>query len=185
MTISPTRNRTRQAILDAAIETLAQQPAASLGDIAAAAGVGRTTLHRYFAERSDLMSAVVTEAGERLTRATVNARLGEGTGAEAVLRLCREYFDLGAVLSLVFGEAQLLAGDDCFGPDDGDTFATAVARGHADGSIDPRLPATWLDNLMWAQLYAACHFEGHRSRHEVLDLLVRSYGGALRPYPAS
>jgi AcrR family transcriptional regulator len=184
VTISPTRNRTRQAILDAAIETLAQQPAASLGDIAAAAGVGRTTLHRYFAERSDLMSAVVTEAGERLTRATVNARLGDGTGAEAVLRLCREYFDLGAVLSLVFGEAQLLAGDDCFGPED-DTFATAVARGHADGSIDARLPAAWLDNLMWAQLYAAWHYDTTASRHEVLELLVRSYAGALRPYPAS
>jgi AcrR family transcriptional regulator len=183
VTISPTRNRTRQAILGAAIETLAQHPAASLGDIAVAAGVGRTTLHRYFAERSDLLTAVVAEANERLGRATDSARLGEGTGADAVLRLCREYYDLGAVLSLMFGEAQLLAGADCLGPACDDTFAGLVARGHADGSIDRRLPSAWLESLMWAQLYAACHYDGAESRHEVLDLLIRSLGGALRPAP--
>ncbi|MBQ1052796.1 TetR family transcriptional regulator, partial [Micromonospora sp. C51] len=55
------RARTRQAILQAAIEVLSRNPAASLGEIATAAQVGRTTLHRYFAERSDLLAGVVEE----------------------------------------------------------------------------------------------------------------------------
>ena len=66
---SGVKNRTRQAIIDAAIDLLAANPACSLGDIAAAAQVGRTTLHRYFAERADLLAAVGAEGGERLERA--------------------------------------------------------------------------------------------------------------------
>ena len=60
------RARTRQAILSAAIEVLGQNPSAALSDIAAAADVGRTTLHRYFPERSDLLRAVAAEGSARL-----------------------------------------------------------------------------------------------------------------------
>ena len=58
MTESATRTRTRQAILAAAVTVFARDPSAALGEVAAAAGVGRTTLHRYFAERSDLLAAL-------------------------------------------------------------------------------------------------------------------------------
>jgi TetR/AcrR family transcriptional repressor of lfrA len=40
------RSRTRKAILDAAMAVLGEDPGASLGDNAAAAQVGRSTLHR-------------------------------------------------------------------------------------------------------------------------------------------
>ncbi len=45
---TPTRNRTERAILEAAVSVLARDRAATLPQIAQAAGVGRTTLHRYF-----------------------------------------------------------------------------------------------------------------------------------------
>lgn len=59
---SATRERTRKAILDAAVSVFASKPAATLSEIASAAKVGRTTLHRYFPERSDLVDAVAAEA---------------------------------------------------------------------------------------------------------------------------
>ena len=46
------RTRTRRAILEAAMVVLAENGTASLADIASAAEVGRSTLHRYFPERS-------------------------------------------------------------------------------------------------------------------------------------
>ncbi|MFC3742403.1 TetR/AcrR family transcriptional regulator [Paractinoplanes deccanensis] len=174
-----TKNRTRQAIVDAAIELLAGNPACSLGEIAAAAQVGRTTLHRYFAERADLMAAVADEGGERLTRAARLAELDRGTGAEALLRLCREYFDLGSLLSLVFSEQT----GDCWDAQEEPGVEAVVRRGHADGSIDPVLPADWVVSLMWSQLYAAWSYLGERpgaSRHYVLDLLTRTVANAVR-----
>jgi serine phosphatase RsbU (regulator of sigma subunit) len=50
--------RNRERILDAAERLLEQSPSATLGDIAAAAGVSRSTLHRRFANRDELLAAL-------------------------------------------------------------------------------------------------------------------------------
>ncbi|WP_328478184.1 TetR/AcrR family transcriptional regulator [Actinoplanes sp. NBC_00393] len=175
------RARTRQAILDAAIEVLARNPAASLGDVAAAADVGRTTLHRYFPERSDLLTALRAEAIDRVDQARIRARITEDSGAAAVYRLCEEYFDLGDVLSLLFRE-QIALDDEGPGACD-DWFEEVVLRGRADGSIDPELPPIWVQSLIWAQLYLGWSFlaESNSSRHEILRLVLRCVAGAIRP----
>ena len=41
----------KEAVIDAAIDTLARNPGASLSEIAARAGVGRASLHRHFSSR--------------------------------------------------------------------------------------------------------------------------------------
>ncbi|WP_406104638.1 TetR/AcrR family transcriptional regulator [Micromonospora globbae] len=185
--VSGSRARTRQAIIDAAIDVLGRNPAASLGDIATAADVGRTTLHRYFADRADLLKAVGAEADARLARATAAARLAEGTGASAVQRLCQEYFDLGNVLSVVFNAA-LGAGDPEHAEPAGcdPEFAAIVERGYRDGTIDPELPADWVQSLIWSQLYAGWAYQGEMgaSRHEVLRLILRTVAGAIAVRPA-
>jgi TetR/AcrR family transcriptional regulator, repressor for lfrA len=183
---SGSRARTRQAIVDAAIEVLGRHPTASLGEIAIAADVGRTTLHRYFAERSELLSAVGAEALARLNRATAHARMAEGTGASAMRRLCQEYFDLGNLLSLMFTEPGLCADPEWSGPGECDPeFVALVERGHRDGSIDPELPAGWLQSLIWSQLYAGWAYvnESGTSRHEALRLVLRTIEGAIAPRP--
>jgi AcrR family transcriptional regulator len=183
---SGSRARTRQAIIDAAIDVLGRNPAAPLSEISTAAEVGRTTLHRYFAERSDLMTAVSAEAVARLSRATEQARMAEGTGGAAVHRLCQEYFDLGGLLSLIFSEPGLLAGQWEGAGDCDPVFVAMVERGHRDGSIDPELPAAWVQSLIWSQLYAAWAYlaETGASRHEVLRLVLRTVGGAVATKPA-
>ncbi|MGK5741129.1 TetR/AcrR family transcriptional regulator [Micromonospora sp. URMC 103] len=185
--VSGSRARTRQAIVEAAIDLLGRNPAASLADIAVAAEVGRTTLHRYFADRADLLRAVSAEASARLTRATTQARMVEGTGASAVRRLCQEYFDLGAVLSVLFNESLLSAEGGWSGSGGCDpAFAAMVERGHRDGTIDPDLPVDWVQSLIWSQLYAGWSYqtETGASRHEVLRLILRTVDGAIAPRPA-
>jgi serine phosphatase RsbU (regulator of sigma subunit) len=50
--------RNRERILDAAERLLERSPSATLADIAAAAGVARSTLHRRFPSRDDLVAAL-------------------------------------------------------------------------------------------------------------------------------
>jgi serine phosphatase RsbU (regulator of sigma subunit) len=50
--------RNRQRILEAADRLLGQSPAATVADIAAAAGVARSTLYRHFSTRDELVVAV-------------------------------------------------------------------------------------------------------------------------------
>jgi AcrR family transcriptional regulator len=52
------RRRGRPSLLDVAAEVLVADPAASLAEVAEAAGIGRTTLHKHYATRDDLLLAV-------------------------------------------------------------------------------------------------------------------------------
>jgi AcrR family transcriptional regulator len=174
------RARTRRAIVDAAVRELARDASVSLGQIADAAGVGRTTLHRYFPERSDLLEAVGAETGARLAEAHARARLEDGTAREALRRLCPEYLLLGDLLTLLFTEVvpDSSLDDGC---DDADPLAHLVARGRADGSIDPELSANWVVGTLWSQLYLAWETlrEGRESRHDVVQQLMRTVDKAV------
>lgn len=177
-----TRSRTRLAIIDAAIGALARNQGASLGEIATAAGVGRSTLHRYFPERSDLLAAVSAVGLSRVEEARARARLADGTGASAMRRLCQEYFDLGDLLTLIFSDPQLTSDpswNESIGCDD--ELAGVVERGHRDGTIDPQLPPNWVQSLLWSMLYAgwAQSNEPGVSKHDILPLLIRSFEGAV------
>ncbi|HZQ65043.1 MAG TPA: TetR family transcriptional regulator [Gaiellaceae bacterium] len=71
---SSRQDRTEAAILGAAAHLVAEVgAAASMADVAAAAGVGRATLYRYFPSREDLLQALaghaVAEAGARIAEA--------------------------------------------------------------------------------------------------------------------
>jgi AcrR family transcriptional regulator len=83
--------RNRQAVIDAALDLLAQRPNASMQEIAEASSVGRTTVYRHFPRREDLLRAlfehVVVEAQTSLTDVA-----SQDAPAEQILR------DLGGEL---------------------------------------------------------------------------------------
>ena len=67
----PRYDRTKAAILDAAAHALAEHAGrTSMADVAAAAGVSRATLYRYYPDREALLDrAPVEQAIERIVRA--------------------------------------------------------------------------------------------------------------------
>ncbi|MFC4014075.1 TetR/AcrR family transcriptional regulator [Nonomuraea purpurea] len=178
-TTAPTgaRARTRRAILDAALSVLSKNIGASLADIAAEAGVGRTTIHRHFPERSDLMAALGTHLLDQIEVATRRARLEEGPAMEALERVCQEYFELGEGLWFAFENPQITEWTDWESETESDrTLARVVERGHAEGSIDPELPAAWVAQVLWAVLYAAWQHtrENAASKHTSMTLCLRT-----------
>src|SRR5262245_66641957 len=66
MTVHPRTDevsvRVKRPLLDVVAEVLVADPAASLAEVAAAAGIGRTTLHKHYATRDDLVTAVAHRA---------------------------------------------------------------------------------------------------------------------------
>ncbi len=171
------RPRTRRAILDAAVRVLAESPSASVADVAAVAGVGRTTVHRYFPERSDLLAGIEADLLERIDAATRAARTTEGPAGAALRRLCEEYFTLGDVLTLVYQDPTLLGRvrwTEATGSDL--ALLELVERGQREGEFDPAVDASWVCGVVWSLLFTAwLHARDPRaSTHETLALCLET-----------
>ncbi|TWF79626.1 TetR family transcriptional regulator [Pseudonocardia hierapolitana] len=181
---SGTRARTRRAILDAAVRVLSQQSSASLAEVAAAAGVGRTTMHRYFPERADLLTGISHDLLEQIAAATERARPDLGPAVAALERLCQAYFALGDGLLLTMNEPYLFTDPVWQKESESDrALLRLVERGHAEGTIDPGLSPLWVQTVLWSLLYAAWMHarDDEVPEHDALALCLRTLRKAVAP----
>ncbi len=88
----------RSAILRSAAALLAVDSGASLAQIAAAAGLGRTTVHRAFPTRADLLTALALQSVGHLQAALDRARLDDGPATEVLGRIVEQVLPLAAEL---------------------------------------------------------------------------------------
>ena len=156
MTNETPSNRSRETVLQAAFTTLAADPGASLAEIAAAAGVGRATLHRHFAGRDDLMRAMALRALEELDAAVEEATRDAPSYSEA-LRL-----SLDAMIPLA-ARHWFLANDDlssdpeiaaAYEKDAAEMRAT-VEGARDEGTFAADVPTHWIVATFDALLFAA------------------------------
>lgn len=178
------RLRTRRAILDAAVTALIRNSSATLADIAVEANVGRTTVHRYFPERSDLLGAIGTDFLDKIEQATTRARLDEGSAPEALRRLCQEYFEFGDLFTLTFAMPELATGPEWEQDTDADRAVVAlIERGHAQGTVDAGMAPAWVQQVLWSLLFTAWAYVRENSvpKHEALDLCLRSLAKMVSP----
>lgn len=156
------RERTEREILLAAARLLIVDRGASMQEIAAAAGVGRTTLHRYFPSREALIRSIAMDALRECESAIEESRIGEGPVAEALQRLFERLVPIGERYHFLLAEAQL---------DDDPEYLTAeekidapicglIERGREDGTLRADVPVAWIFKSVETLLFAA--WEGVR-----------------------
>jgi TetR/AcrR family transcriptional repressor of lfrA len=177
------RSRTRKAILDAAMSVLAENPAASLGDIATAAEVGRSTLHRYFAERTDLLHALARHVHQLSNAAIEHAEPDCGPAVEALRRVVECQLDLGPIIPFVFNEPSILAEPELAALlDTGDEVIVDVLnRASMRGSAGP---PDWPRLVFWALLEAGYQAIKRNSapRVQIVDAIMASLTeGTINP----
>ena len=177
------RSRTRNAILDAAMSVLADNPTASLGDIAAAAAVGRSTLHRYFAERTDLLHALARHVHDLSNAAIEHAEPDCGPAVEALRRVVECQLDLGPIVPFIYNEPTIAANPELAALlDTGDEVIVDVLnRASMRGSAGP---PDWPRLVFWALLNAGYEAVKLNSapRVQIVDAIMASLTeGTINP----
>jgi TetR/AcrR family transcriptional repressor of mexCD-oprJ operon len=136
--------RVAAAIVDAAAHVLAERgDQASMTDVAAAAGVARATVYRYFPSRDALLRRVgelaVADAGARLAA----SRIGEVAPDDGVARAVRALADVG--------DAFIVLARERVEPDRRQFEAAVIGplrelfdRGQAAGAFRADLSTSWL-----------------------------------------
>src|SRR6202161_2227136 len=104
---SSVRNRTRGAILAAAASVLARDRAATLPDIAEAAGVGRTTWYRDSRAREWLSEAAVEGSIQAISQSVAEAAQDQGPSMDAMRRAVAAMVAVGDRLMFVFGDPRV------------------------------------------------------------------------------
>lgn len=176
------RSRTRKAILDAAVAVLADNPAASLGDIAATAQVGRSTLHRYFAERTDLLRGLALHVHALSNAAIEHAEPDCGPPVDALRRVVECQLDLGPIVPFVYNEPTINSDHDLAAElDTGDEVIVEVLNRVATrGSAGP---PEWPRLVFWALLNAGYDAAKRGTpRVQVVDAIMASLThGTINP----
>lgn len=172
---SGVRHRTRRAIVDAAISVISDNPTAPLSDIAEAAGVGRSTLHRYFPERTDLLRAVALQVHAASNAAIEAADPTCGPTLSALRRVVESQLDLGPIMQYVYTEPLIQSDRELAAHlDTGDeVIADILARATADR---PAYPPGWSRRVFWSLLltgYSAVRDDGI-PRQQVVDAIMNS-----------
>ena len=147
------RPTSREAIIDAAVYTLARNPGASLSEIALRAGVGRATLHRHFQSREALLREIALECMTEMESAVL-ARLEAGAGARQRLAQALE-------VVIPMGDRFHFLN---YSPRDDEAVNARYRRQlawltelvealKAEGEISTEVPTTWamaqIDNIIW------------------------------------
>jgi AcrR family transcriptional regulator len=158
---SGSRSRTRRAILDAAVVVFTQRRTASLADVAAEASVARSTLHRYFADRAELVHALAEDVLGDVERVMTEAALDQGSPREALQRLTSGYFGLGPRIFFLFNEPSFNDPE----PDErvraffsrldevGKPVEALIERGHREGVFAESLTVGWITRMLWWMVY--------------------------------
>ena len=180
-------DRTRRALLDAATLVLSKDTGASLAEVASVAGVGRTTLHRYFPTREQLVRALVVDALDRVAEAIADAAPGDGPVTEALQRIADSVIPQGPSLRFLASDPASYSVPDVLRRwyDALEPVAEAVRRGQLDGSIRPELPVPWVVDAFAGAILTAWDSvdEGRLARHDAPRLVLSTvlYGVAEQP----
>jgi TetR/AcrR family transcriptional regulator, mexCD-oprJ operon repressor len=151
------RNRTAAAIIDSAATIMAEQGgAASMNEIASAAGVSRATLYRYFPNREALLHAMAATSINELAARIADADLQRIPVEQAIARLARGFIAVGTKYTALASRGYQRTDDH----PNADALLTEPVRalfrrGISDGSLRADLAAELLTDLFGGLIKAA------------------------------
>lgn len=151
------QDRTRAAIVEAAVEVLAaNRDAAKLDDVAAAAGVSRATLYRYFPSREQLVYALVEAAYQEVLERVRDAQIDEVRFEEALVRVARAVALTGSHFVVLQHEPPVAL--DHLDHEFEATMLRFFERGQAEGVLSCDRPTTWLRQVYRAIVVEAIRY---------------------------
>src|ERR1700744_4796931 len=96
----------RDYVLRTAADFLGRRPNATQDEVAAAVGVSRATLHRYFSGRAALLEALDKFATAHLRGALKSVRGQQGSASDALRRLVTACEPVAGYLNLLYTQSQ-------------------------------------------------------------------------------
>ena len=139
------QQRVAAAILEGAAQLFAVQgEQASMNDVAAAAGVARATVYRYFPNREALIDELVLVAVSDVDAHLASARIEEVTPEEGIVRAVRALVDVGDSFVLLARQRRPAEEPEAFERKLINPLRRLFDRGQDNGEIRSDIPSARL-----------------------------------------
>ncbi|GAA1789219.1 hypothetical protein GCM10009682_09090 [Luedemannella flava] len=173
------------SLLDIAVEVLVADPAASLAEVAEAAGIGRTTLHKHYATRDDLLRAVGGRSLAAWDAAIDAAERAAGDDDGGLLALAEAMVPVGAHLAFLWRNP-VFDHDPEIGPRWAAVELKALAvlrRARERGVLRAHVADFWLLQTFYSLVYVAAESvqSGHLAPRDAPGLAVDTFLRGLGP----
>jgi len=177
-------DRSVAAILAAALEALADDPDASMAEIARRAGVVRATIYVHFPTRESLLDAVMEDAVGQVAQATASAEPERGEPLEALERvLLATWRKLGQFHTLLAINTARLSPKELHRRHQPvmTLWVPLIERGRKEGVFRTDVPATWQIAIIRTLVHTASHElqAGRLSEEEVESVMLATVVAAV------
>ncbi|TMS52425.1 TetR/AcrR family transcriptional regulator [Mycobacterium sp. DBP42] len=175
--LSGSQTRTCSAIIEAAAELLADNHTATLSQIAQAAGVGRTTVHRYFPDRETLVTATIADSVVVVAAAVAAAAPEDGCAITAMRRVITALIPVGHRMSFLFGEPGRTRDTARESLSTARRLSSLIQRGQTAGVFDPGVSSRWIEHALYGLINAAYRDvqNGRMPRHKAVPTVIRTF----------
>lgn len=177
------QSRTRAAILDATASVLARDRTATLPQIAAAAEVARSTLHRYFVDRDRLIFETTLDSIRVINGIISAAATDHGPALDAMRRLITTLVPEGDRIVFLFADPAVLRDVPPDQQPDSGPITELIVRGQQEGAFDAELSADWIRIALFGLLIKSCREAAYDviPRRSIVPSLTRIFERGVTP----
>ena len=179
------QERVAAAILAAAARVLAARgDGASMNDVAAAAGVARATLYRYFPSRQALLDELARIAAEEAGERLASARIEEVPTEEGIRRAVRALIEVGDPFVVVARE-RVRPDPEQFEQSVTNPLRRLFERGQLAGEIRDDVPSSWLTDSLVGLVVSVLPSRPALGREDTIAAIAALFLEGARSRPAS
>ncbi|WP_344879588.1 helix-turn-helix domain-containing protein [Nonomuraea antimicrobica] len=171
--------RTVRTILEAAERVLSKNPAASMEQIAEAAGVARTTVHRRFASRDALVAALASWATRRFAEAVDAAHPESTPPLVALYQITANVLRVKIDFGYAMGQAMAAAETAGVHADVMERCERLFARAKEAGALRADVDPGWARRVYYALIHDAAQVrdgDPDALAARLVDTLLRGVG---------
>ena len=179
------QERVAAAILEAAARVLATGgEQASMNDVAAAAGMARATLYRYFPSRQALLDELARVAADEAGARLASARVEEVAAEEGVRRAVRALIEAGDPFTVVARE-RVRPDPEQFEERVLEPLRRLFEHAQGAGEIREDIPKTWLTDALVGLVVSVLSSRPLLGREDTIAVVSALFLDGARPRPVS
>ncbi len=181
--LNPVRVPTYDALVEAAFRVLNKNPAASLAEIAIAAGVGRATFHRHFSGREDLIRVLAFQAVDELQEVADEAARGAWSYTDALHKILIAIVPLGErQWFLTQDAAQNVPEIQAALQKQNAEFRTVLEQAQKEGLFPATCPLEWVMQSYDLLIYGAWLMvrDGHATPSQAANLAWKTFTTGIK-----